>query len=101
MYLTPRWNTVCPALLPPWLRTTVSTFAVSTSIILPLPSSPHCAPIKIVLAIAIGNGQKILPMPPAGDSRDCPRIICWPTLDASDFAALEILLLLEAVLERA
>src|SRR5438552_15467490 len=61
MYLTPRWNTVCPALLPPWLRTTISTFAVSTSIILPLPSSPHCAPIKIVLAIAIRNGQKNFP----------------------------------------
>src|SRR2546430_14684122 len=87
MYLTPRWNTVCPALLPPWLRTTISTFAVSTSIILPLPSSPHCAPIKIVLAIAIRNGQKIFPMHPAGHSRDCLRIICWPTLDFFFYAS--------------
>src|ERR1043166_605082 len=44
--------TVCPALLPPWLRTTMSARAVSTSMILPLPSSPHCAPIRIVFAIA-------------------------------------------------
>src|SRR5207244_9104315 len=60
---------ICPALLPPWLRTTISTFAVSTSIIFPLPSSPHCAPTKIVLAIAIGNGQKIFPMHPRSEER--------------------------------
>jgi len=86
MYLTPRWKTVCPALLPPWLRTTMSAFAVSTSIILPLPSSPHCAPTKIVLAIAIRNGQKIFPMHPAGHSRDCLRIIGWRHLRAREFA---------------
>src|SRR6266700_6490326 len=64
--------TVCPALLPPWLRTTMSARAVSTSMILPLPSSPHCIPIKIVFAIEIRNGQKIFPMHPAGHSRDLP-----------------------------
>jgi hypothetical protein len=29
--------------------------------ILPLPSSPHCIPIKIVFAIEIRNGQKNFP----------------------------------------
>src|SRR6266700_3172219 len=43
--------TVWPALFPPWLRTTISASAVSTSMILPFPSSPHCAPIMIVLAM--------------------------------------------------
>ena len=61
MYLTPRWMTVCPALLPPWLRTTMSALAVSTSMILPLPSSPHCAPIKIVLAIGNQKWAKNFP----------------------------------------
>ena len=53
--------------------------------ILPFPSSPHCAPIKIVLAIEIRNGQKIFPMHPAGHSRDCRRIICWQPPAARDF----------------
>src|SRR5207248_7524384 len=47
--------TVCPALLPPWLRTTMSALAVSTSMIFPFPSSPHCAPIRIVFAIENWN----------------------------------------------
>src|SRR5438034_673621 len=59
IYFTPRWRTVWPALLPPWLRTTISARAVSTSMILPLPSSPHCIPIKIVFAMETRNGQKI------------------------------------------
>src|SRR5436190_12720579 len=66
----------------------MTTFAVSTSIILPLPSSPHCTPTKIVLAIAIRNGQKIFPMHPAGHSRDCLRIICWQQLRAREFALM-------------
>src|SRR5688572_32630092 len=43
--------TVWPALFPPWLRTTMSALAVRTSMIFPFPSSPHCAPIKIVFAM--------------------------------------------------
>src|SRR5882724_7592716 len=35
--------TVWPALFPPWLRTTISASAVSTSMIFPFPSSPRCA----------------------------------------------------------
>src|SRR5260370_2152574 len=77
--------TVCPALLPPWLRTTMSALAVSTSMILPFPSSPHCAPIKIVFAIEIGNGQKIFPMHPLGHTRDCCPIICFQCLPSKNF----------------
>src|ERR1700756_4981471 len=51
MYFLPLIWTVWPALLPPWVRTTRSACSVSTSIILPLPSSPHWAPTRIVLAI--------------------------------------------------
>src|SRR5690348_1985318 len=38
-------TTRCPALLPPWKRTTKSAPIESSSTILPLPSSPHCAPM--------------------------------------------------------
>src|SRR5450432_2774520 len=51
-FLGPR-KTVCPALLPPCVRTTTSACSVSTSMILPLPSSPHWAPTKIVVAITV------------------------------------------------
>jgi hypothetical protein len=40
-----------PALLPPCERTTTSARSVRTSMILPLPSSPHWAPTRIVLAM--------------------------------------------------
>src|ERR1700742_3033841 len=42
---------VCPALLPPWKRTTMSARFDSQSMILPLPSSPHWAPITVTLAM--------------------------------------------------
>jgi len=45
-------KTVCPALFPPWVRTTISAPSVRTSMILPLPSSPHCAPTNIVFDIS-------------------------------------------------
>ena len=50
-YFCPLMKTVCPALLPPCVRTTTSACSVSTSMILPLPSSPHWAPTRIVFAI--------------------------------------------------
>src|SRR6185369_9720613 len=40
---------VWPALLPPWNRTTMSARFDSQSMILPLPSSPHWAPITVTL----------------------------------------------------
>src|ERR1700736_1995407 len=51
-----RWNrnswpaltTVCPALLPPWERITMSAFSERRSMILPLPSSPHWPPTRMV-----------------------------------------------------
>src|SRR5579883_1380478 len=42
---------VWPALLPPWNRTTMSARFDSQSMILPLPSSPHWAPITVTLAM--------------------------------------------------
>src|ERR1700737_735973 len=63
---------VWPALLPPWLRTITSALVVSTSMILPLPSSPHCAPTRIVFAISIQTQAKIFPTHLARRSRDLP-----------------------------
>src|SRR5438874_630019 len=42
--LVPPTTKVCPALAPPWKRTTTSAQEVKRSTIFPLPSSPHCAP---------------------------------------------------------
>src|SRR5579883_251962 len=44
-------TSVWPALWPPWKRTTTSARSLSQSTILPLPSSPHWAPITATLAI--------------------------------------------------
>src|SRR5215813_9086476 len=44
-------TSVWPALWPPWKRTTTSARAESQSTILPLPSSPHWAPITATLDI--------------------------------------------------
>src|SRR5919204_3754023 len=44
-YFSRPTTTVWPALLPPEKRTTTLTCGVMTSTTLPLPSSPHCAPI--------------------------------------------------------
>src|SRR5712691_5685269 len=44
---SPAWI-VCPALLPPWHRTTRSHRRARRSMAFPLPSSPHCVPTRIV-----------------------------------------------------
>src|SRR6185437_16174141 len=54
---------VWPALLPPWKRTTISARLASQSTTLPLPSSPHWAPITATLAI------RLLRIPTAGPHR--------------------------------
>src|SRR5258708_9786924 len=41
---TPPTTSVCPALAPPWKRTTTSAHEVKRSTTFPFPSSPHCAP---------------------------------------------------------
>src|SRR5699024_477769 len=41
-------TTVCPALLPPWYRTTHCARSPSRSVALPLPSSPHWAPMSTI-----------------------------------------------------
>src|SRR5471032_3072372 len=46
-------TSVWPALWPPWKRTTTSARSLSQSTILPLPSSPHWAPITATLAICL------------------------------------------------
>src|SRR4051812_12111259 len=51
LYVTPSITSVWPALWPPWKRTTTSARAESQSTILPLPSSPHWAPITATLDI--------------------------------------------------
>src|SRR5215510_14168508 len=45
-------TSVCPALWPPWKRTTISACSESQSTILPLPSSPHWAPTTTTLAMS-------------------------------------------------
>src|ERR1017187_1852936 len=43
---------VCPALLPPWKRTTAPARSASRSVIFPFPSSPHWAPTMTIPGIA-------------------------------------------------
>src|SRR5699024_1521229 len=47
-YFSPPTTTVCPALLPPLGLTTYSTRPPRMSVALPLPSSPHWAPISTI-----------------------------------------------------
>src|SRR5262245_51900841 len=65
---------VWPALCPPWKRTTSSARSESQSTILPLPSSPHWAPITATFAIGcslffcgrrfeLGHGQDLAAPP--------------------------------------
>src|SRR5262245_25837599 len=48
MVFSPFTTSVCPALFPPWKRTTTSASAASRSTTFPFPSSPHWAPITSV-----------------------------------------------------
>src|SRR5437879_9992115 len=82
---------VCPALLPPWLRTITSALLVSTSMIFPFPSSPHCAPTKIVFAISIQNSGKKFSRRIWQDAvGTCRRMIRTARLRASGFQARAI-----------
>src|SRR5258707_2474094 len=54
----PPITSVCPALCPPWKRTTPWAWSVSQSTTLPLPSSPHWVPITTTfLAIVSALAQ--------------------------------------------
>src|SRR3954469_8385284 len=55
--LSAMW-TVCPALAPPWYRTTQSARSARTSTSLPLPSSPHCAPTTTIVRVLESNIQE-------------------------------------------
>src|SRR4029453_2769328 len=60
---------VWPALWPPWKRTTMSARSQSQSTILPLPSSPHWAPITTTFAISASPFRAILHGPAITYSR--------------------------------
>src|SRR6185295_5762065 len=56
---SPSMTSVCPALCPPWKRTTAATRSVSRSTILPLPSSPHWAPITTTLLLMASLSKEV------------------------------------------
>src|SRR5690348_3952581 len=60
----PPMISVCPALWPPWKRTTPCAYSVSQSTTLPLPSSPHCVPMTTTLLFIAK---------PRSDGNDFPR----------------------------
>src|SRR4051812_14544656 len=64
-HVSPPWMIVCPALLPPWKRTTTSARSARRSMTLPLPSSPHWAPTITVPGISLGSvgGGGLRPVP--------------------------------------
>src|SRR5207248_2157812 len=68
--------TVCPALLPPWYRTTYPTCPPSRSVTLPLPSSPHWAPISTIAGISITPGCQVTRLLQPGMEPACARWYC-------------------------
>ena len=68
MYLVRPTMTVWPALAPPWARTTMSACSVRKSMILPLPSSPHWAPTRMVFNICLLAVETNPPKPSPGSS---------------------------------
>src|SRR5437868_9270734 len=58
---------VWPALWPPWKRTTTSARLDSQSTSLPLPSSPHWAPITVTLAMGCDPPTRQVGTPPPFD----------------------------------
>src|SRR5262245_47050463 len=59
MVFLPLITSVCPALWPPWKRTTPSALSVSQSTILPLPSSPHWVPTTTTLFAMLSRASPI------------------------------------------
>src|SRR6266511_5033672 len=74
----PPTTTVWPALLPPWERTTTSILSASRSVALPLPSSPHWAPTRIVPGILhslspwASDGPSLEVIHPGGSPKTAP-----------------------------
>src|SRR6202022_3803881 len=68
--VTPSWTTVCPALLPPWERMTISVEPARMSMTLPLPSSPHWPPTRIATGTSVVF-QRLQRRP--GEGRRGPR----------------------------
>src|SRR5690348_14705266 len=70
----PLMTSVCPALWPPWKRTTACTLSVSRSTTLPFPSSPHWAPMTTtVLPISVLGTQSQQFIEVGGEARRRPR----------------------------
>src|ERR1039458_3346512 len=71
----PSTTTVWPALSPPCERTTMSTEPARRSMTFPLPSSPHCPPMRMVTlmtgppGIGIEHAQRIPSRPPRASPR--------------------------------
>src|SRR4051812_47685946 len=55
---TPPTTRVCPALAPPWYRTTTSAQEVKRSTTFPFPSSPHCAPTTTTLDMLVSLSRR-------------------------------------------
>src|SRR5215471_15358666 len=72
-------TSVCPALWPPWKRTTISARSDSQSTILPLPSSPHCDPTTTTLPMDYAT-PRIATGPDAWDTagRQCHKTCLNP-----------------------
>src|SRR5437867_177057 len=56
---SPSTTRVCPALLPPWKRTTTSASAARRSTTFPFPSSPHCVPTMTVAGMASSELEEL------------------------------------------
>src|SRR5712671_7868358 len=78
LYSTLLMTRVWPALCPPWKRTTTSARSDSQSTILPLPSSPHCAPITATLPISVSS-----PLPIVARRRDWFRLALLQKIGAA------------------
>src|ERR1700687_3653818 len=79
---SPPTTSVCPALFPPWNRTTTCACSVSKSTTLPFPSSPHCAPTTTTFGISAGlyrSGFGVTPVLIPTMDRLAPRLCeAWP-----------------------
>src|SRR5579862_956424 len=72
-------TSVWPALWPPWKRTTTSARSESQSTILPLPSSPHWAPITATFAMT----EKTFREADSVDREDCRTLEAVAAIEAA------------------
>src|SRR5690606_2848118 len=75
---TPLMTSVCPALWPPWKRTTPCALSVSQSTSLPLPSSPHWVPTTTTLRPVVEGFMLCLDCCGFGGRDRAGRPAAWP-----------------------